>query len=78
MNMLSTKSDNEILEALEKIEPYVLNEERIRKIENAIDKVFILMMRAPHAMFIKKNNPIDVPVLPRDKPIPGPILCDMV
>lgn len=78
MNMLSTKSDNEILQVLEKIEPYVLNEERIRNIESAIDKAFILMMNAPKTMFIKKNKPIDVPILPRDKPIPGPGLCDMV
>ena len=79
MNMLSTNSNNEILEVLEKIEPYnFLNEKKIRNIENALDKAIIIMMRAPNSMIIKKNKLIDVPVLPRDTPIPAPRVCDMV
>ena len=78
MNMLSTNSNNEILEVLEKIEPYMLNEKTIRNIENALDKAVIILRRAPISVFAKKNKPLDVPVLPIGKPIPAPRVCDMV
>ena len=76
--MLSTNSNNEMLEVLEKIEPYMLNEEKIRNIENALDKAFIIMRRVPIYMFAKKNKPLDVHVLSTGKYIPAPRVCDMV
>jgi transposase len=76
--MLSTKSNDEILEVLEKIEPYMLNEEKLRTIENVLDKAVKSIMHSPNSIFAKKNKPIDVPVVTTGEPIPAPGVCDMV